>query len=266
MLRTLLEIVGLIAVVAVLWLFYKLIDRIFFWVTGRDEVGTHAWDETIGRAIILGVILLIGGLAYGGYWVYSRVSYYAFNSGPIAEENARQTEAQRQAAQYEKKKKEDEEEKLRKEEQARRMKESIAEFSTLPRRTQPANPPYLKGKLVVLSQSDERGGMELAPLSYLKDVIAGSPEEVGTVILLNNRKLRAGTYQFFWTTVRNVPGYTRVSDVTIVDRSIPAVIYKKTFSGKPPGAEVSVSPETKEVFGTKPDADIQAFLSGLERR
>lgn len=256
-----LVIVGIVLAIALLLFIFRLL-------TGRDDPGGRNLDSAL---VYLLIIVLCGvglGVVYGGDWLM----YKVFNSGPVAEEKAHEAESKRQVNESDRKLKEQMAERLRAEEQVERIKKLIPDFASLPRRTQLANPPYLKGKLIVLAHTAEDKIAQLRTYSYLSDINAGSPEEVTTVVLLNCRKVRAGTFVVYSTlqTIydlnnKRIPGFTQFCDLTIIDRTIPAVIYKKTFQGKPPGTDVSLSNSDKEVLGNEPVEEIKTFLSGLNR-
>lgn len=68
-----------------------------------------------------------------------------------------------------------------------------------------------------------------------------------------------------------VPGYILVGHLTLVDNSIPAVIYRKTFRGeKAKGLTdsntVFIQKGVKEVVGRKPTDEIRKFLDALPRK
>lgn len=68
---------------------------------------------------------------------------------------------------------------------------------------------------------------------------------------------------------RTVPAYILNADVTIIDYSIPAVIYRKTFKGEKPKNytgdtnTVYVNKGAQEVLGEKPIREIEKFLNSL---
>src|SRR6185503_4813220 len=101
-------------------------------------------------------------------------------------------------------------------------------------------------------------------LSEATTVIAESPEEVGTVVLVTTRRQKFATYTI--TGSDHIPAYILFADLTIVDRSIPAVIYKKTFKGERPEEVVDVSRYETEIVGTDPTYKISEFLAKLPHR
>lgn len=68
---------------------------------------------------------------------------------------------------------------------------------------------------------------------------------------------------------RTVPAYILNADVTIIDHSIPAVIYRKSFKGEKPKSftgnsnTVYVNKGAQEVLGAKPIREIEKFLYSL---
>lgn len=130
--------------------------------------------------------------------------------------------------------------------------------------------PYIRGKAVVLSNGDPSSGggagKEFKRESYgLGDGgDAQSLAELGTVVLLNYKTVSVGAY------VERATGYTTTGyridcDVTIFDRDLGAVIYKKTYRGKEPAGRVSVRVGS-QVLGASPSSDIRSFIKSLPRQ
>jgi hypothetical protein len=169
------------------------------------------------------------------------------------------------------------------------------EYSRLPAKTQLAKEPYLKNKLVILEQrtstetlegkkleaSDRRErfwimydldrgiGDTSYPKVKTKKLSALTPDDVGTVVLLKFRADKIGTYSSMGEGKEKrdpVPAFQWSCDLTLVDRSIPAVIYKKSFKGKEPDMVTMVSRNTTYVDGNKPFKEIDEFLSNLPQK
>jgi len=151
-------------------------------------------------------------------------------------------------------------------ENQRRLQDNVAEYARLPGSSQMTGQPYINGKAVALSKDADQKEYTLdrSLLSEATTVIAESPEEVGTVVLVTTRRQRFATYTI--TGSDHIPAYILFADLTIVDRSIPAVIYKKTFKGERPEEVVDVSRYETEIVGTDPTYKISEFLAKLPHR
>ena len=159
------------------------------------------------------------------------------------------------------------------------------ELGKSPTKVQLATAPYLLGKVLFLSTrssqpptvinvspiqdkySPSPGPMDTDPL---KDIMAESIDEIGTIVLIEDDLYSDGCKEVDKSLYKSsdgkyVIGSAQTCDVTIIDRSIPAVVFKKKFEG---------TLKDKEVFRTnkgyvlaKVDRkDIYNFLAGLPRR
>ena len=152
----------------------------------------------------------------------------------------------------------------------------------LPARVQLTKEPYFKGKAAFYSydvelkepdhfwllDNDLRGDFSGYDLK-IKDVTAQTPEEVETVVLRKCQQIRKGTYRIYSkttdATLNTVPAYIWRCELTIVDRTIPAVIHRKKFE--------STLEETGSATGREEEFDagipyeeIYDFLACLPRR
>lgn len=153
-----------------------------------------------------------------------------------------------------------------KSENNRRLNDNISEYARLPGSSRLTGQPYINGKAIALSKDteDKEYSLDRGLLSEATTVVAESPEEVGTVVLVTTRKQKFATYTI--TGSDHIPAYIMIADLTIVDRSIPAVIYKKTFRGERPAEVVDVSRNETEIVGTDPTDKISEFLGKLPHR
>jgi len=167
---------------------------------------------------------------------------------------------------------------------------SADELAHLPAKSQLVSSPYLKGKLFLVETRDKRNyavdlsgpGCRMSkdcsrdagcsPTSYDKftDVRARSVDEVGTVALIECRKIKHGEFvQTGSTSGEKIPGYDVSCNLTLVDRSIPAVIYKKTFDSQLLMVENQTSVSltgAKELVARTPTSEMDDFLLKLPRR
>jgi hypothetical protein len=176
-----------------------------------------------------------------------------------------------------------------------RLRSTADEYSRLLSKTQLAREPYLKNKLVILEQSQSSKTLEgkklddfdknrerswniyeLDSSSYTggytklkeKKLLALSPEEVGTIVFLKFRVDKVGMYNLSSgeEKVGTIPAFQWSCDLTLVDRSIPAIVYKKNFKGEEPEFYKRVSSNTTHIAGPKPNKEIDEFLSNLPQK
>ena len=166
----------------------------------------------------------------------------------------------------------------------------VDDFARLPSRVQLAAQPYLKGKLFVVEIRDKsnyvydfsgtgcrmsedcRKDAGCTGTSYDKfsDVRARSIADVGTTAVIDCRKIKHGEFvQSGSSSGEKIPGYDLSCNLTLVDRSIPAVVFKKTFDSKllmtEDQSSVSLS-GPKELVARTPTSEMDDFLLKLPRR
>jgi hypothetical protein len=145
------------------------------------------------------------------------------------------------------------------------VNDKAEEFSKLPAKSSITKSPYIKGLVVAYEQDD--GDKEFSSAdSYIPtdDLKALTADEVGTIILIKNKNVFYGNYTV--QTRGKIPSYVLTSEVIIIDNTIPAVIYRKTFRGAPPSDEVMVSPSDDSIEGDSPDDKVNEFLEKLPRK
>jgi hypothetical protein len=166
----------------------------------------------------------------------------------------------------------------------------VDNLARLPAKTQLASAPYLKGKLFIVETRDKRNYVNdtsgpgcrmskdcsrdagCSPTSYDKftDVRARSVAEVGSVALIECRKIKHGEFvKTGSSSGEKIPGYDLSCNMTLVDRTIPAVIYKKTFDSKLLMVEDQTSVAltgAKELVARTPTSEMDEFLLNLPRR
>ena len=111
------------------------------------------------------------------------------------------------------------------------------------------NPGYVKGKVVILSRSEERPYLfELAPANKdLPDEIrANSPDEVGTVVWVCTQNIEQGKGLF-----------ASRQNVDVIDISIPAVVGRVDFENAPTS--------NSGAYADAPWEDTVDWISGLQR-
>jgi len=164
----------------------------------------------------------------------------------------------------------------------------VDDFARLPTKTQLVSVPYLKGKLFIVEIRDKRNfvydfsdtGCRMSKdcsvdagckgVDKFTDVRARNVDEVGTVAVIECQKIKKGTYVPTGSNSgEKIPGYDLSCNVTVVDRSIPAVIYKKKFDSELLMVEGSTSVSLsgpKELVARTPTREMDDFLLRLPRR
>lgn len=146
------------------------------------------------------------------------------------------------------------------------------ELTKLPAKTQLTNEPYIKGKAVLYYQTIplKKAAGEKTPwvfdqqLSYKKVPVARNPEEVGTVILRICNEISLGSYETQFTEEK-IPVYGSKCEVTIIDKTIPAVIHRKTFQTKLNDHKI-IGKDAKEIRESPPLIEIYNFLESLPQK
>jgi len=152
-----------------------------------------------------------------------------------------------------------------KQENFKRLQAKIPDFAIAPASSRISGRPYINGKAIALSMEQEEKEYSLdSGLISGTDMVAESPEEVGTVVLVKTRKQKYGTYTT--TSSGNIPGYVIVADLVIVDRGLGAVIYRKTFRGDKPEDYVTITRGASEITGSDPRDKVSEFLEKLPRK
>jgi hypothetical protein len=145
------------------------------------------------------------------------------------------------------------------------LDEKAEEFSKLPSKSSITKAPYIKGMVVAYEQDDGETTFDSAD-TYIpdEDLKALTPDDVGTIILVKNKNIFYGNYVV--ASRGKLKSYVLTSEVIIIDQSIPAVIYRKTFRGAPPSDEVMVSPSQDTIEGESPSDKVMEFLEKLPRK
>lgn len=145
---------------------------------------------------------------------------------------------------------------------------SVSDLTEIPATEELTNEPYIKGKLAVFQALEKKGSyvkgdtylMQPSYYREMKDNYATKPEEVGTVALVNCQTVQKGTYTLG---DKETPAMVEDCDLTLIDRSKAAVIYKKRFE-KTPAEEKRAYGDS--VITQSAQSDVSAFLAGLPKR
>ena len=161
--------------------------------------------------------------------------------------------------------KEEEAKRKRDKEAAENLRTHAAELAKLPDRTQLTAEPYINGKMAIVRKDDDKSFYMFDPdLATYGDDYARTPEEVRTVVLRVCRRIQKGVYKTNEDPPRELPAYATDCDVTIVDRSIPAVVYRKHFDAKL--RDETVSTKNTQQVEAHAGYEVDEFLKSLPRR
>lgn len=153
------------------------------------------------------------------------------------------------------------------------------ELTKPPAKGQLTKEPYIKGKAAFyhydVSPEEPKAdgvldnyleGQRTFGIKYEKAILeanAKTPEEVETVVLQKCQPERSSLWNY-GNSNRRLPLYLWNCELTIVDRTIPAVIYRKKFEGGlPTGPTVK---EDKVISDSLPRKEMYAFLAGLPHK
>ncbi len=149
-----------------------------------------------------------------------------------------------------------------------------AELTKLPAKTQLTKEPYIKGKPVTYFQSISTEKKAKAEKilwlfqqdeAYTKIAAAQNPEEVGTVILQKCEEMETPIGNYETETGKKIPAYGWKCEVTIIDKTIPAVIHRKTFQS-PLRDSVPIRQTAKEIREPPPSVEMKDFLNSLPQK
>ena len=150
----------------------------------------------------------------------------------------------------------------------KKMMASVGDLTAVPAKTELAAEPYVKGKIAVFQARGSKGAaakdntyfMQIAYFRELEEFYATTPEEVGTVALLHCKTTQKGVYKA--DDGKEYPAEAEDCELTMVDRSKAAVVYKKMFE-KAPSQE-------RKAYGNSmaresSQTEVLQFLKGLPR-
>jgi hypothetical protein len=148
-----------------------------------------------------------------------------------------------------------------------------AEFTKLPAKVQLTKEPYITGKAVLYFQRvslEQKAKDEKAHWVYDTDInqrkfpFAANLEEVGTIILSKCEEISLGNYEKQFTEEK-IPAYGWKCEVTIIDKTIPAVIHRKTFQTQLDDHKFT-GKDAKEIHESAPNIEINNFLDSLPQK
>ncbi len=137
----------------------------------------------------------------------------------------------------------------------RRFKDHIDEYLAI-NKEQTDQSVYVKGKMVVISKQEKEVDDEVYP-ALPNELRADSPAEVGTVVILKWGAQVRGVY-----TGGNASALWHTCEVTVIDRSLSAIVGRQDFRGGDPPVSTT---GRGDIYGTKPIQEIVAYLTALPR-
>jgi hypothetical protein len=153
------------------------------------------------------------------------------------------------------------------------FREAAAELTKVPGTVRLSGDGYFKGKAVRYVQNislaaNDRAIMWTVDPNLLPVAQAETPTEVETVVLQKCVEVSMGTFvQSFGVANGNekIPAFGWKCDVTIIDKTIPAVVGRKSFESEIKEREL-VSEGSKELRRSPPLVAIENFLKTLPKK
>ena len=151
-----------------------------------------------------------------------------------------------------------------------RLQARLEEFSQPPPREQLTDQPYIRGRALVITRRQDPPVLMMEDPVYwgsdeAQELLAQAPEQVETVVVLNYSKERAGTYNVVNAT-GGVGAYREVCELTLIDRSVHAVIHRKTFRGREPPSATSISHYQTDVTTPVDLTAVRNYILNLPRK
>jgi len=153
------------------------------------------------------------------------------------------------------------------------------ELAALPAAEQLTDQPYLNGKVIVVAFREGYPGVVEGPVTELvvpyswspeEEFVAVTPEEVGTVGRMDCTRAPAGRYETapVGGLAASYEALRETCVLSLIDRSIPAVIHRRTFEGPAPSdtVQVDLSASNTTVNLDVSRYDVLAYLRDLPRR
>jgi hypothetical protein len=145
---------------------------------------------------------------------------------------------------------------------------NIPAYARLPQRTQLTNNPRIRGHLVILEREEPNPEFSLSPRTTVVPQAPVPAPEAVTVALIVYRREPAGTFTAVNSNA-SLPAYRVNAELTLIDRTIPAIIHRRAFRGEEPGRATgenrwaSARPGQTEILGERPD--VLSYVQSLPR-
>lgn len=150
----------------------------------------------------------------------------------------------------------------------KKMMAAAGDLTSVPAKTELAAEPYVKGKIAVFQARGSKGAaakdntyfMEIYHFRELEEFYAASPEEVGTVALMHCKTTQKGVYKT--DDGKEYPAEAEDCELTVVDRSKAAVVFKKMFEKTPSQERKAYG---NSMMRESAQTEVLQFLKGLPR-
>ena len=150
----------------------------------------------------------------------------------------------------------------------KKLMASVGELTSIPAKTELVAEPYVKGKIAVFQARGSKGAaardntyfMQIAYFRELEEFYATTPEEVGTVALLHCKTTQKGVYKT--DDGKEYPAEAEDCELTMIDRSKSAVVYRKMFEKAPSQERKAYG---NSMLRESAQTDVLKFLKSLPR-
>lgn len=142
------------------------------------------------------------------------------------------------------------------------------ELSKIPSREMLTKTPYTKTGVIYILERENNGEYKFY-VPPVEDSTTGEMPAANTLMaaLVEYKKEPGEPFKIIEQD-RIVPSFILNAEVTLIDHTIPAVIYRKTFKGEKPkgrlgASTISIQEGEDEVLGEKPLEQVRKFLNNL---
>jgi hypothetical protein len=159
------------------------------------------------------------------------------------------------------------------------MKAKRRRARKLSNRVKLAKQPYIKGKVLIarqifsdISSTEKDNGInvfekEVERYGLTPDSAAESYNEAETIVQITCSKgEKLGDYVTKDAEQKRFPAYAANCKVSVIDKTIPAIIAQKNFVGKDLSDEREFTESDKEVRAVPPSVEIGDFIKSLPKR
>jgi hypothetical protein len=148
----------------------------------------------------------------------------------------------------------------------------LAAMSQVPDLLATNEPPHIIGRVILIERQGRdtyrdraihraAGEISLAWRSLPDTVKARSPEQVGTVVIMEKERQSMGVYG-----AGPGHGYAVHRHIILVDWKTHAVLGRKSFRGSDPPKKIVTSGESRDAYGSDPLPDLLAYVTQLPRQ
>lgn len=133
---------------------------------------------------------------------------------------------------------------------------AMDEFTTATEAT--ATNPYVKKRILIVDKDKRR--VDTLQMFLPDDLRARNPEEVGTIVWLEDSESKAGDYHEEGTGKFTGSGFVRVVEVSLIDRGLHSIISRQRFRGSDPPPKASSAGDER---GSYPSALVKSCVENL---